>query len=74
MQAIEFETTPMHHTIHVPAGVPDGISMRVLLLWEPNQAPEQNLKNLFASVVEGLSDEDLARPADLGREEASWAI
>ena len=74
MQAMEFEATAIHHTIRVPDEVPDGISMRVVLMWEQVQAPDQNLKQLFSSVMEGLSDADLARPADLGREEPSWAI
>lgn len=32
MQAIEFEATTFQHTIRVPDSVPDGVSLRVLLL------------------------------------------
>ena len=74
MQAREFQATALHHTIRVPDDVPEGVSMRVLLLWEPVQTPASDLKNLFASVVEGLSDKDLERPGDMGREEPSWDI
>lgn len=74
MHAIEFEATPVQHTIHVPESVPEGIKMRVLLLWETPAQPAQDLKKLFVSVVEGLSDEELARPVDLGRGDPSWDI
>lgn len=74
MQAIEFEATPEQHTIRLPDGIPDGIPLRVLLLWEPPRKSDQDLKSLFASVTEGLTDEDLSRPRDLGREEIEWDI
>lgn len=74
MQAIEFEALPEHHTIQLPEGVPDGIPMRVLLLWEPVAEAAADLKQLFVSVTEGLTDDDLARPDDRGREEPSWGI
>lgn len=32
------------------------------------QVTEPNLKQLFASVTEGLTDEDLARPRDFAKE------
>lgn len=74
MQMIEFETTAIHHTIRVPDDVPEGVTMRVLLSWEPIQKPGSDLKKLFVSVVEGLSDEDLERPTDIGRKEPTWDI
>ena len=74
MQAIEFEAIATHHTIRVPDDVPEGVSMRVLLLWEPVQNPVGDLKTLFTSVLDGLSEEDLVRPVDMGREEPSWDI
>jgi len=73
MQAIEFETMPQHRTIHVPDEIPDGVSLRVVLLWEPAAPPIDHFKSLFASVTEGLTDEDLKRPNDLGRE-PEWDI
>jgi hypothetical protein len=36
------------------------------------QATEPNLKQLFASVTEGLTDDDLARPRDFGKEATEW--
>ncbi|WP_296697479.1 hypothetical protein [Thiocapsa sp. UBA6158] len=74
MQAIEFEAIPEQHRIKVPDGVPDGIPLRVVLLWESPGAPETDLKRLFASVTEGLTDEDLQRAGDLGREDPEWRI
>lgn len=74
MQAIEFEAMPEHHTIRVPDSVPDGVPMRVLLLWEPSPLPAADFKRLFASVTDGLTDADLARADDRGREEPTWGI
>lgn len=70
MHAIEFEATSHQHTIRLPDSVPDGVSLRVLLL---SQAPlakpvEHNLKALLASIAEGMTEENMARPQDLGRE------
>lgn len=70
MHAIEFEATAYQHTIRLPDSVPDGVRLRVLLL---SQAPlatlvDGNLKTLLASVAEGLSDADISRPRDMGRE------
>jgi len=73
MQAIEFETVPEHHSIRLPDGVPSGVPLRVVLMWEPAAATGERLKDLFVSVTEGLTDEDLARPRDLGRGDPPWA-
>jgi hypothetical protein len=75
MHAIEFETVAHQHTIRLPDSVPDGVSLRVLLL---SQAPlskpsEHNLKALFASIAEGMTEADLARPQDMGRGATDWA-
>jgi hypothetical protein len=64
MQAIAFEAIPEQHRIQVP----DGIPLRVVLLWESPGAPETDLKRLFASVTEGVTDEDLERAGDSGGE------
>ena len=72
MQVIEFETITQQHSIRLPKGVPDGVMMRVLLLWEPQPETNGDLKELFASVTEGLTDEDLDRPDDRGRGEPEW--
>lgn len=75
MHAIEFETVSHGHTIRLPDSVPDGVSLRVLLL---SQAPltkpsDRSLKALLASVTEGMTDADVARPHDTGREVQEWA-
>ena len=75
MHAIEFETTAYQHTIRLPEGVPEGVMLRVLLLSPtPFVIPPaiQNFKNLLANVAEGMTDADLARPQDLGREVLEW--
>ena len=39
MQAIEFEATVEQHTIRVPDHIPDGVTVRVLLLLEDTATP-----------------------------------
>ncbi|HCI13599.1 MAG: hypothetical protein A2063_07485 [Gallionellales bacterium GWA2_60_142] len=75
MHAIEFEATAHQHTIRLPDSVPDGVPLRVLLLSQAPLAPtpDRNLKPLLASVTEGMSEADIARPHDLGRETPEWA-
>lgn len=34
MRAIEFEAVPHQHSIHLPAQIPDGVKLRVLVLLE----------------------------------------
>ncbi|ASF47039.1 hypothetical protein [Methylovulum psychrotolerans] len=69
MQAIEFEATAVNHTIHLPDSVPDGVNLRVLVLLDEIAAPHNtDLKTLLAGITEGLTDEDLTRPYDVGRE------
>jgi len=64
MQVIEFEAISQHHRIQVPEEIPDGVRLRVVLLWE-HTVPSAHFKSLFASVTEGLTDEELKRPNDL---------
>jgi hypothetical protein len=77
MQAIEFEAIASGHTIRIPDTVPDGVRLQVRLILE-NQtaefAPKGDLKTLLISLSEGLTDEDLARPKDFGREITEWDI
>ncbi len=81
MQAIEFEAIAHQHTIHIPDTVPDGVMLRVLLLLDENPKPSEQttdsaegetLKDLLASLTEGLTDEDLFRPREFGRELPEW--
>ncbi len=55
---------PQYHSIRLPEGVPDGVPMRVVLLWEPPVLNETDLKQLFVGVTEGLTDKDLERQLD----------
>jgi hypothetical protein len=75
MKAFEFETIADRHTIRLPDSIADGTRLRVLLLVDepPRQAADDGeLKRLLATLTEGLSDEDLHRPRDLGREGLEW--
>jgi len=74
MQAIEFETIAHGHTIRIPDTVPDGVRLRVRLLMdeEPAIATGDDLKALLAGMTEGLTDEDLYRPREFGRELPEW--
>ncbi|MDO9270554.1 MAG: hypothetical protein Q7T96_15735 [Methylobacter sp.] len=74
MQAIEFETIAQGHTIRIPDTVPDGVRLRVRLLMdeEPATTTEGDLKALLVSMTEGLTDEDLSRPREFGRELPEW--
>ena len=77
MQAIEFEATTFQHTIRVPDYVPDGVSLRVLLLVDDKKKADytsdagQRWKNLLAAMPDVASDEDFVRPLDFGREQ-TW--
>jgi len=75
MYAIEFDVISHQHAICLPDGVPDGVSLRVLLLSHiPIAKPvDRNLKTLLASIVEGMTEVDTARSRDLGREVPEWA-
>jgi len=76
MQAIEFEATTFQHTIRVPDYIPDGVSLRVLLLVDDKKANNdsdvgQHWKNLLAAMPDVGSDEDFSRPLDYGRDQ-TW--
>jgi hypothetical protein len=78
MQAIEFEATTFQHTIRIPDSVPDGVTLRVLLLVDDKITTKdrdagQQWKNLLGSIPNVGSDEDFARPLDYGREQI-WDI
>ncbi len=79
MQAIEFEAVAQNHLIRIPDNIPDGISIRVLLLVndkitiQKDTLPESNdVKTLLTSVMEGLEDSDFERTKDFGREQPEW--
>ncbi len=69
MQAIEFEAVAQNHLIRIPDNIPDGVTIRVLVLVndgvviQKNTLPESNdVKTLLTSVMEGLEDSDFERP------------
>ena len=77
MKAIEIEATVEQHCVRLPDAIPDGTHLRVLLLMDEASAPtgeEGDLKLLLAGLTEGLTEEDLRRPHDLGRGDQEWAI
>jgi len=77
MQAIEFEATAHNHTISIPDNVPDGVTIRVLLLVDDKvltPSSPDNLKTLLTTVAEGLEDIDFERIRDFGREQPEWDI
>jgi hypothetical protein len=71
MRAIEFEAIAHQNMIRIPDSVPDGITVRVLVL--VNDPPVGDLKALLSGLTEGLEEEDLLRSPDLGRE-SEWGI
>ena len=72
MQALEFEATPYQHTIRIPDEVPDGVSIRVLLLIDEKKPKnESHWKSLLAAMPNVGSDDDFARSQDYGRN-ISW--
>jgi hypothetical protein len=75
MRAIEFEATPDQHILHIPEDVPDGVPLKVVLLWnEADEAaqPGPDLKELLAGLTVGLDEDDLKRAKDFGREAPQW--
>jgi hypothetical protein len=73
MQAIEFEATTFQHTIRIPDHIPNGVSLRVLLLVDDAKTKNDtsHWKNLLGSMPNVGSDEDFSRSLDYGRE-ISW--
>lgn len=71
MQAIEFEAKASQHTIRVPDQVPDGVSLRVLILIEePAQTTTgDHWKTLLGSMPNVGEDLDFVRSLDYGREQ-----
>ncbi len=69
MHAIEFEAKASQHTIRVPDQVPEGVSLRVLILVEePAQTTTgESWKSLLAAMPDLGVDEDFSRPLDYGR-------
>lgn len=74
MQTIEFETIAQGHTIRIPDTVPDGVRLRVRVLLdeESSTTAKSDLKALLASMTEGLTDNDLSRSREFGRELPEW--
>jgi hypothetical protein len=74
MKAIEFEATASQHTIRVPDQVPEGVAVRVLILFDEAKTGAnagQHWKTLLTAMPDVGSDEDFSRPLDYGREQ-SW--
>lgn len=76
MRAIELEATVEQHRIRVPETIQDGTHLRVLLLMEDSPTKSavdgDDLKRRLAGLTEGLSDEDMHRARDFGRNDPQW--
>lgn len=74
MKAMEVTVTPHNHMVKLPKAIPDGHPVKlVILIDEENDVIDTgDIKELLSSVAEGLSDEDLRRANDRGREQPLW--
>jgi hypothetical protein len=75
MKVVEFETKTYNKVLHLPEGIPDGKKVRVLLLYNDEEIEDNNKKDIKSQLItltEGLSEEDLARHKDTGREDIEW--
>jgi len=75
MKVVEFETKTYNKVLHLPEGIPDGKKVRVLLLYNDEEIEDNNKKDIKSQLItltEGLSEEDLARQKDTGREDIEW--
>ncbi|MFW5771147.1 MAG: hypothetical protein ACOCX9_06900 [Spirochaetota bacterium] len=74
MKVVEFETKTYNKVLHLPDGIPEGKKVRVLLLYNDDEIDnrKQKIKSQLTTLTEGLSEEDLARQKDTGREDIDW--
>jgi hypothetical protein len=74
MKALEVTVTPHNHMVSLPKDIPDGHPVRLVILLDEKSEKhaEGDIKELLSSVAEGLSDEDLERATDYGREQPKW--
>jgi hypothetical protein len=71
MQAIEFEATTFQHTIRIPDTIPDGVSLRVLLLVDEAKTNfDSHWKNLLGTMPNVGNDTDFARESNAKRQAA----
>ena len=72
MQAIEFETTAFQHTIRIPDIVPDGVPIRIILLFDEaiieTPSNKGHWKDLLGAMPNVGSDEDFSLPTDHDRQ------
>lgn len=75
MQAQEFESIVQNHAVAVPRHIPEGARVKITLL-PPESVPVaqrgERFKALLCRVAEGLSEADLARSKETGRDEVAW--
>jgi len=74
MKALEVTVTPHNHMVELPADIPNGHPVRlVILIDEENRfQPAEDIKELLSSVAEGMTSDDLQRVNDTGREQPQW--
>lgn len=74
MKTIEFEATPVQHTIRIPDTVPDGVSVRIILSFDDAKTKtvsnKSHWKDLPYSMPNVGNDDDFARENDAKRQAA----
>lgn len=69
MKAIEFEAVAENHILKLPEGIPEGKKLRILLLFDDDITTDTNdIKSQLLNLTEGLTDEELKRNTESGRE------
>lgn len=76
MKALEVTVTPHNHMVKLPADIPNGYPVRLVILIDEEDRfpPDGDVKDLLSSVAEGLTSDDLHRVSDTGREQPQWSI
>ena len=65
MQAIEFETTAFQHTVRIPDTIPDGVPIKIILLYDNTKiSPEPSPFNLSRYELNNRSPDYLTIAVD----------
>jgi len=65
MQAIEFETTAFQHTVRIPDTIPDGVPIKIILLYDNTKiSPESSPFNLSRDELNNRSPDYLTIAVD----------
>ncbi len=74
MRALEFESVTSNHSVPVPENIHDGTQVKVVVLAKDASSEERQrqFKALLCEVAQGLTDADLARSQETGRDIPEW--